>query len=87
LSKPAGIALQQANRPASSDRGKLRTFISYDRDDLNFADQCDAALDACGFECLLEHPGISGGMARPMCLQRHASSWYGAMMKDEFSSQ
>jgi hypothetical protein len=63
LSKPAGIALQQ-DRPASSDRGKLRTFISYDRDDLNFADQFDAALDACGFEYLIEHPGISGGMAR-----------------------
>ena len=44
-SEPVGIALQQASRPASSDRGKLRVFISYSRDDLDFADQLDAALD------------------------------------------
>ena len=60
-SEPAGIALQQASRPASSDRGKLRVFISYSRDDLNFADQLDAALNACGFECLIDRHGISGG--------------------------
>ena len=48
--EPAGIALQQANRPASSDKGKLRVFISYSRDDLKFADQLDDALAACGFE-------------------------------------
>ena len=34
-----GIALQQASRPDSPDRGKLRVFISYSRDDLDFADQ------------------------------------------------
>jgi hypothetical protein len=33
-SEPAGITLQQATRPASSDSGKLRVFISYSRDDL-----------------------------------------------------
>ena len=60
-SEPVGIAPQQASRPASSDRGKLRVFISYSRDDLNFADQLDAALDACGFECLIDRHGISGG--------------------------
>ena len=61
-SEPAGIAVQQAERPASSeDRGKLRVFISYSRDDLNFADQLDAALTACGFECLIDRHGISGG--------------------------
>ena len=43
--EPAGIAAQQANQPASSDKGKLRVFISYSRDDLDFADQLDAALD------------------------------------------
>jgi hypothetical protein len=57
----AGIAPQQASRPASSDRGKLRVFISYSRDDLKFADQLDAALNACGFECLIDRHGISGG--------------------------
>jgi hypothetical protein len=60
-SEPAGIAVQQASRPASSDRGKLRAFISYSRDDLKFADQLDAALSICGFECLIDRHGISGG--------------------------
>jgi hypothetical protein len=61
-SEPAGIAVQQAGRPASSeDRGKLRVFISYSRDDLKFADQLDAALSACGFDCLIDRHGISGG--------------------------
>ena len=59
-SEPAGVAVQQA-RPASSDRGKLRVFISYSRDDLKFADQLDLALNAYGFECLIDRHGISGG--------------------------
>jgi TPR repeat protein len=59
-SEPSGIALWQAS-PASSDRGKLRVFISYSRDDLKFADQLDAALRAYGFECLIDRHGISGG--------------------------
>jgi hypothetical protein len=41
-SEPAGITVREAGRPASSDRGKLRVFISYCRDDLKFADQLDA---------------------------------------------
>jgi TIR domain/Sel1 repeat len=61
LSEPASVALQQASRPTSSDKGKLRVFISYSRDDLDFADQLDAALDACGFECLIDRHDISGG--------------------------
>ena len=60
-SETAGIALKQASRPTSSDSGKLRVFISYSRDDLKFADQLDAALTACGFECLIDRHGISGG--------------------------
>jgi hypothetical protein len=52
---------QQASRPAAPDRGKLRVFISYSRDDLEFADQLDAALNACGFECVIDRHGISGG--------------------------
>jgi TPR repeat protein len=59
-SEPAGIT-QQAKQATSSDRGKLRVFISYSRDDLNFAGQLDAALNACGFECLIDRDGISGG--------------------------
>ena len=48
---------------ASQMEGKLRVFISYSRDDLKFADQLDAALSACGFECLIDRHGISGGEA------------------------
>jgi TPR repeat protein len=59
--KPDGTALQQAGRPDSPERGKLRVFISYSRDDLDFADQLDAALNACGFDCVLDRHGISGG--------------------------
>src|SRR5215472_14590868 len=58
---PGDIALQQASRPDSSDKGKLRVFISYSRNDLYFADQLDAALKAYGFECFIDREGISGG--------------------------
>jgi TPR repeat protein len=54
-------ALEHSDRPSSLRKGKLRVFISYSRDDLNFADQLDAALQACGFECLIDRHGISGG--------------------------
>jgi TPR repeat protein len=59
--KPGDIAPQPASRSDSPDGGKLRVFISYSRDDLKFADQLDAALNACGFECLIDRHGISGG--------------------------
>jgi TPR repeat protein len=59
-SESVGIT-QQVKQPASSDKGKLRVFISYSRDDLDFADQLNAALDAYGFECLIDRHGISGG--------------------------
>ena len=60
-SEAASIALQKASGPASSDKGKLRVFISYSRDDLKFADQLNAGLDLYGFECLIDRHGISGG--------------------------
>jgi TPR repeat protein len=59
--KPGDVALQQASRADSPDKGKLRVFISYSRDDLRFADQLNAALNACGFDCVLDRHGISGG--------------------------
>ena len=46
-SEPAGTA-QQPSGPATSDKGKLRVFISYSRDDQKFADQLDEALNVCG---------------------------------------
>src|SRR5262245_58449660 len=59
--KPGDIAAQQASRPDSPDKGKLRVFISYSRDDLEFADQLDAALNAYGFECVIDRHDIAGG--------------------------
>jgi TIR domain len=59
--KTGDIAPQQASRPDSPDKGKLRVFISYSREDLDFADQLNAALDLCGFECIIDRHGISGG--------------------------
>src|SRR5262245_6808429 len=60
--KPDDIAPHQASRADSPDRGKLRVFISYSREDSEFADQLDAALsDVCGFECVLDRHSISGG--------------------------
>ncbi len=52
--------------PGAADAGlsrapKLKVFISYSRDDLQFADQLDAALDLCSFESILDRHGISGG--------------------------
>jgi hypothetical protein len=40
---------------------KLRVFISYSRDDLDFAEQLDAALRLCGFDTSLDRHAISGG--------------------------
>jgi TIR domain len=40
---------------------KLKVFVSYARDDLEFADQLVAALDAFGFEALIDRHGISAG--------------------------
>ena len=59
-SERAGVAVAQAGQPAS-DKGRLRVFISYSRDDFDFADQLAAALDFSGFECFIDREGISGG--------------------------
>ena len=59
--KADDIAPQQASRADSPDKGKLRVFISYSRDDVDFADQLEAALDAYGFETSIDRHGISGG--------------------------
>jgi hypothetical protein len=59
--KPGDAAPPRASRPDSLDRGKLRVFISYSREDLEFANQLDAALNACGFECVIDRHDISGG--------------------------
>ena len=43
------VAPQQASRPDSPEGDELRVFVSYSRDDLRFAGQLVAALNACGF--------------------------------------
>ena len=57
----ASMAEMAAEPPARSDDGKLRVFISYSRDDLDFADQLDIALRLLGFETSLDRHAISGG--------------------------
>jgi hypothetical protein len=61
--KAGDIASQPASRPDAPNRDKLRVFISYSREDLDFADQLAAALDSSGFECFIDREGISGGEA------------------------
>lgn len=46
---------------STAPAGKLNVFISYSRDDLNFADQLDATLKIGGFEPTLDRHGIHGG--------------------------
>jgi hypothetical protein len=40
---------------------RLNVFISYSRDDLEFSDQLEKALQVTGFETTLDRHGISGG--------------------------
>ena len=57
-----GAALASATeKPSGADHGKLRVFISYSRDDLDFADQLDATLRIGGFDTSLDRHAISGG--------------------------
>ncbi|MFN0219467.1 MAG: toll/interleukin-1 receptor domain-containing protein [Hyphomicrobium sp.] len=47
--------------PAQDDR--LKVFISYSRDDLDFADQLGAGLEVCGFDATIDRHEITGGEA------------------------
>jgi hypothetical protein len=46
---------------AAGRGNKLNVFISYSRDDLEFADQLDASLRLGGFETTIDRRGMSGG--------------------------
>jgi hypothetical protein len=48
---------------ASQEAPKLKVFVSYSREDLEFADQLVAGLILWGFEPLIDRTGISGGEA------------------------
>jgi CHAT domain-containing protein/tetratricopeptide (TPR) repeat protein len=50
-----------ASVSAPSERGKLHVFISYSRDDLDFADELDAILRIGGFDTSVDRQAISGG--------------------------
>lgn len=58
-------AMVEGARPAdkrvSPDAGQLRVFISYSRDDLDFADQLVVGLELTGFDATIDRQGISGG--------------------------
>jgi TIR domain/Caspase domain len=45
----------------SGEGAKPSVFISYSRDDLDFADQLEAGLTLCGFAPTIDRHGISGG--------------------------
>jgi hypothetical protein len=47
--------------PEAKASDKLNVFISYSRDDLNFADQLDDALQLTGFATTIDRHGIPGG--------------------------
>ena len=51
---------RRAGKPTLDDAAKLRVFISYARDDLDFADQLDVALDGTGFDATVDRHGIAG---------------------------
>ena len=48
-------------RPLVAGADKLKLFISYSRDDLDFADQLCAALEIFGYDCTIDRHGISAG--------------------------
>jgi hypothetical protein len=50
-----------ATADSGQPRGKLRVFISYSRDGLDFADQLDATLRIGGFDTSIDRHAISGG--------------------------
>ena len=43
------------------EAGRLTVFLSYSRDDLNFADQLEAALQSHKYDVAIDRQGISGG--------------------------
>lgn len=60
------VGVPDQKSPASTggpQAGRLRVFISYSRDDLDFADQLYAALTICGFDPALDRHDIPGGEA------------------------
>jgi TIR domain len=57
--RPTKLAVRTS--PVSSEAGKLNVFISYSRDDIDFADQLDATLKIGGFDTTIDRYGIQAG--------------------------
>jgi hypothetical protein len=55
--KAEPVAIPESGQP----RGKFRVFISYSRDDIDFADQLDATLRLASFDTSIDRHAISGG--------------------------
>ena len=75
----AGIVVQKTGELASSDKGKLRVFISYSRDDLDFADQLVIGLELAEFAPTIDRQGISS-LSRLECRCRRATVWAGVRL-------
>lgn len=54
---------QPASRLLRPHDDRLRLFISYSREDLDFAEQLNAALELYGFSCTIDRHSIAGGEA------------------------
>src|SRR5262245_13493129 len=52
---------QGGGQSAATAAAKLKAFISYSRDDIDFANQLVAALAVYGFNPEIDRRGISGG--------------------------
>src|SRR5262245_23774779 len=58
---PAPTPARAGAGDRAAESNKLNVFISYSRDDLDFADQLDALLKLQGFATTIDRHGISGG--------------------------
>jgi len=56
-------ALDTAPSQKAADDGRLKVFISYSRENLDFADQLEAGLELCGFDATLDRHEITAGEA------------------------
>jgi esterase/lipase superfamily enzyme len=57
----AGPERSGAGGSTQAPSGRLRVFISYSRDDIDFADQLEAGLTVTGFDVAMDRHGITAG--------------------------
>src|SRR5271166_459146 len=61
LSVPTRLVAPSGPMMGRTDAERLRVFVSYSRDDLDFADQLVIGLEFAGFAPTIDRQGISGG--------------------------